>query len=34
MTGLMDLSVLSGWLSDVLVKEIHDTSGKENYILK
>ena len=25
MTGLLDLSVLSGWLSDVLAKEIHDT---------
>ena len=33
MTGLMDLSVLSGWLSDVLAKEIHDTWGN-NYILK
>ena len=31
MTGLLDLTVLSGWLSDVLAKEIHDTFGKENY---
>ena len=33
-TGLMDLIVLSDWLSNVLVEEIHDTREKRTIEVK